>query len=227
MFIRRTTTRNRHNGESYYTYRLVHSKRCGTKVRQVTLLNLGRHFDIAKKHWPTLCARLEQLLSAETPLFKVECSARVEKTAAQIAQQLLVQQRLPQSEDASAASDEGDAVPDIQSVDVSSLQSTCPRSVGVEHLGLWAMAQVDFAGILTELGFNSVQCSAAMGSIIGRMARPASENATWDWLCQYSALGELLDVDYSFGSKARLYRASDLLLQHRSAIESRLFARLQ
>ncbi|WP_183734271.1 IS1634 family transposase, partial [Desulfurispira natronophila] len=97
----------------------------------------------------------------------------------------------------------------------------------VEHLSLWAMAQVDFSGILRDLGFNSAQRSAAIGSIVGRMARPASEHATYQWLCQHSALGELLDVDYSFGSNAWLYRISDRLLRHREAIESKLFERLQ
>jgi hypothetical protein len=47
MFIRRTATRNTTTGESYTTFRLVRSERIGRKVRQVTLLNLGRHFAVA------------------------------------------------------------------------------------------------------------------------------------------------------------------------------------
>ena len=39
MFIRRAPT-----GEAYHTYRLVESRRVDGKVRQFTLLNLGRHF---------------------------------------------------------------------------------------------------------------------------------------------------------------------------------------
>ena len=69
MYIRRTKTRNTSTGGSYDSHRLVESKRQGTKVRQVTLLNLGRHFRIAQEHRPTLCARVEQLLGAQEALF--------------------------------------------------------------------------------------------------------------------------------------------------------------
>lgn len=49
MFIRTTPTRNSATGETYITHRLVESRRAGDKVRQVTLLNLGRHFPLAKE----------------------------------------------------------------------------------------------------------------------------------------------------------------------------------
>jgi hypothetical protein len=42
MFIRTTPTRNSTTGETYITHRLVETRRVGGKVRQVTLLNLGR-----------------------------------------------------------------------------------------------------------------------------------------------------------------------------------------
>jgi hypothetical protein len=58
MFIRRTITRRAASGETYHTYRLVESRREGDRVRQTTLLNLGRHFDLPEAHWPSLCARL-------------------------------------------------------------------------------------------------------------------------------------------------------------------------
>jgi hypothetical protein len=48
MFVRKTQTRNKSTAESYFTYRLVASERSGKQVRQVTLLNLGRHFDLPR-----------------------------------------------------------------------------------------------------------------------------------------------------------------------------------
>ena len=44
MFIRRTQTRSTPSGQTYFTHRLVRSHRLSGKVRQQTLLNLGRHF---------------------------------------------------------------------------------------------------------------------------------------------------------------------------------------
>ena len=44
MFIRCTETRDRVSGEPDVTFRLVHSARVGSAIRQTTLLNLGSHF---------------------------------------------------------------------------------------------------------------------------------------------------------------------------------------
>ena len=75
MYIRRTTTRSTVQGESYYSHRLVRSERVGTKVRQRTLLNLGRHFEVAQEQWPQLCARLDQLLSPQSGLLPIELNS--------------------------------------------------------------------------------------------------------------------------------------------------------
>ena len=63
MYIRRTQTRSNATGEPYFTYRLVRSERIGGKVKQVTLLNLGRHFAVDQSLWPALCVRIDELLA--------------------------------------------------------------------------------------------------------------------------------------------------------------------
>ncbi len=68
MFVRRTKTRQT-DGASYHTHRLVRSERDGRRVRQRTLLNLGRHFDIDRERWPPLCQRVEAALAGQTDLF--------------------------------------------------------------------------------------------------------------------------------------------------------------
>ena len=60
-FIRCTPTRNRHFGQPYLTYRLVHSARVGSSVKQSTRLNLGSHFDLPQDQWAALAARIDQL----------------------------------------------------------------------------------------------------------------------------------------------------------------------
>ena len=104
-----------------------------------------------------------------------------------------------------------------------SLQLVRPRTVGVEHVALWAMQQVGLRALLAQLGLNSRQQAAAMGSIIGRLAAPGSERATHRWLRDTSALGDLLQVDFENYSLMQLYRASDALMAHREAIEAHLF----
>ncbi len=86
------------------------------------------------------------------------------------------------------------------------------------------MRQLRPPSLLEELGLSGAQRAAVLGSLVGRMAAPASERAAWHWLRQRSALGELLGCDCAMGRNA-LQRASDRLLRHRDTIETRLFQR--
>ena len=61
--------------------------------------------------------------------------------------------------------------------------------------------------------------------IVGRLAKPASERATYTWLCNESGLGECLGGSFQRISLMHLYRASDQLIKHRDAIESRVFTK--
>ena len=212
MFIRRAKIRTSERGEVYYSYRLVRSERSGDRVRQHTLLNLGSNFPLERQHWPVLCARVQQLLDRQGGLVPLTCPEEVERHAQRIAAQLL--HRAPP-----AAVER----PDLQTVDVSTLELLRPRSVGVEAVGLWAMEQLGVEALLERLGFNATQRALALATIIARMAQPGSERASWRWLCERSALGELLGVDFERMSMMRLYRASAALLAQRVAVEAQLF----
>ena len=247
MFIRKTTTRNESANESYFTFRLVASERTGDQVRQITLLNLGRHFDLPQPDWPRLCARIEALLAGQ-PDMLAEPEA-IETLAQRFAARLITGQPGPGEPAAappSPAPESAQPAPPAPStaattpapiyaeVDVASLQLTRPRAVGVEAAGLAAMDWLGIDQILADLAFNGVQLEAVAGLLIGRMlapakagAAPGSEIATWRWLRERSALGELLDVDFEATPPIRLYRTSDLLVRHRDKIEAALFTNIQ
>ena len=216
MFIRRSQTRRTEDGQPYFSHRLVRSERIGNAVRQRTLLNLGRHFDIPQAQWPLLCSRLDDILAGQTPLV-ADCPTAVEHEAQRIAAQLVARGTLVQEPAAGPT--------DVQPVDVDSLRLVRPRSVGVEQVGLWALEQVGLPALLTELGVNGALRTAAVGAVVGRLAQPASERATHRWLQTRSGLGELLGVDFETVSPMQLYRASDALVKHREAIEAHLFDR--
>ena len=216
VFIRRTQTRRTQDGKPYFSHRLVHSERVGDAVRQRTLLNLGRHFDIPQAQWPQLCARIDDILAGQAPLV-ADCPHAVEHEAQRIASQLVV--RGPQVSGAAPGPT------DVQPLDVDSLRLVRPRSVGVEQLGLWALDQLGLPALLADLGVNGALRAAAAGVIVGRLAHPASERATHRWLQERSGLGELLGVDFETVGAMQLYRASDALVKHREAIEAHLFDR--
>ena len=231
MFIRRARTRNKATGEAYFTYRIVASHRTGKQVRQVTLLNLGRHFDLPQADWPRLCARIEALVTAQPGLLAE--AKPIEALAQRYAARLTADRpavraaRPSHATGAGAPAAAAEPPADFAEVDVASLQLTRPRSVGVEAVGLAAIGWLGLDPILQSLGFNAVQRAAVTANLIGRMGAPGSELATWQWLRHRSALGELLDTDFESMPLVRLYRVSDLLLRHRDAIEAALFSRIR
>ncbi len=218
MFIRQTKTTTSAAGKSYYTFRLVTSERIGSKVRQRTILNLGRNFLLPREQWPQLCTRIEEILSGQTTLLTL--AVEIEELAQRYAAQLIVSLK-PVGQEA-----EEELRADYQEVDIDSLELVRPRSIGIEHIGLEALKLLQFPEILDAAGLNGVQQAMAIGSVIGRMAEPGSELATWQWLTEKSGLGELLDVHYEAMSAMRLYRVSDLLVRHRQTIEKALFSRI-
>lgn len=225
MFIRQTATSNKLSGESYTTYRLVSSERIGKRVRQITLLNLGRHFGVPRDEWPRLCTRIDAILSGQASLLAELVPVPIEALAQRYAARLIAAR--PKSEPngqitpAAAA-----AEPIYAEVAIDTVQLTRPRSVGVEQVGLAAMSWLGLDEVLISYGFNAAQRAVVAGSIIGRMAAPGSEAATWRWLTERSGLGELLDVDFESMSVMRLYRASDLLVRYRERLESTVFSRV-
>jgi hypothetical protein len=229
MFIRRARTRNKATNEAYFTHRLVVSRRTGRQVRQVTLLNLGRHFDLPRPDWPRLCTRIEALLAARPGLLAE--AKPIETLAQRYAARLTVREAIPRtdpprSQGPNAATPSSPA--DFAEVDIASLQLTRPRSVGIEAVGLaaigWTGLTLDplfaaqackaSASIACPCGGGGVQRAAVAASLIGRMAAPGSELSTWQWVRSRSALGELLDTDFESMPLVRLYRVSDLLRRH-------------
>lgn len=217
MFIRKTKTKTLEDGEAYFTYRLVESVREGAQVKQRTLLNLGADFTIEPQHWPLLTARIEQLLQ-DTPARQAELFALADETgqlletAAQRYSRLLLH-KMAQPVDPAARA------PDYQRVDINRVDAVEARSIGAETLALHAVDQLQLDQKLTALGFNGVDRAAALGSIIGRMVSPGSELHTLEWLQSHTALGELLDHDFGDTSLTRLYKVSDQLLKHQTALE--------
>ena len=132
MYIRRTHTNNSATGERYFTYRLVKSERVGGCTRQSTLLNLGRHFAIEQDFWPTLCARVDEIMGCQLTLLPIDCPLAVEREAQRIAALLLARRGVtvtspePASKTASPAAD----APSVTNA------SAAPTAVSYTHLTL-------------------------------------------------------------------------------------------
>jgi len=217
MFIRRTRTSNARTGEAYFTYRLVEAVREGKTVRQRTLLNLGSQFDVPQGDWAVLAARISELLHGQGALMTAKPA--IEALAQRYAAQIIGRQTL-QPQPVGVQPEPAERFHDI---DVGTLELVRPRSVGVEHAAFTTLRALGFEEKLAELGFNRPQIAAAVGNVVGRITAPASELATYDWLQNRTALGELIDYDYEKMDLQQIYRSADMLLRHRDVIEQHIF----
>jgi len=218
MFIRRTQTRNGKTGEEYFTFRLVETVRVGGAVKQRTLLNLGAHFDLPQAEWAALAGRIDELLHGQASLVAV--SPAVEALAQRYTAHLVA---VPGRQVAASAGQAGADQDRFHEVDLDSLEFVRPRSVGVEHAALTTLHELGIDTKLAELGLTKPQIAAVLGNIVGRMAAPASELATFAWLQHRTALGELIGYDYQGLELQQLYRSADTLLKHRAALEAHIF----
>ena len=215
MYIRRTSIKSRKDGNQYYTYRLVESKRTGKSVRQHTILNLGVDFSLPREQWPDLIRRIEEILSGQQSLFIV--GRNIEKIAQQCTSRIVLQQQ-----------DVNKPVGvDHREVNLDSIEMSRTRSVGCEHISLESLRFLNLDKILKDIGFNGAQTAAAIGTIIGRACAPGSELATHKWLQERSSLGELLDYDFEKLSLYGMYKVSDQLLSKKKSIEKQLYEQEQ
>ena len=208
MFIRKTKTRT-HNACDYFSYRLVESVRVGEQVRQRTLVNLGAGFDVPREQWPELIAAIEATVSPTASLF--EFPPYIAEHAERIAEQLHTHHAHSSA--------------DVRRVDINTMRHINVRSVGGESVAVHALDVLGMESLLESLGIGPRQRKLALAQIAARMLHPASELETFRWLSHDSALCERIGVPPTQLRLGRLYRAADVLLRNRKAIETALYER--
>ncbi len=184
MFLRRTKVGSSPAGP-VYTVRLCQLVRSGSKVRQVTLLNLGVHFDIPQQRWKELAAIISALDQGRKPRFDPdpELPGRAEEIARRLRRRRLTAADSPGAE--------------VATIDVDSIELATTRSVGGERLALAALGELGFADILMAAGLARRQAALATSLIVARMLHLSSEREARHWLAKRSAVWELLGLDAS------------------------------
>ena len=232
MFIRKANTRTSKSGTTYYTHRLCHNTRTGDSVRQEILLNLGTYFNVKQEYWQSLCTRIKVLWSRQTEMgFAASLPIHVEATAQWIVAKLFKKSkekvkereeaRKKQEKKAKAQQKQEPEAP-WPSVDPAQ-DPSASRTVGVEHVSLWAIEKLELDTLLQSLGLTPAMQKTVLGQIVGRMAAPSNDRDTHHWLANKSGLGEFLGYNFANQSSRQLYRASDVLHKHWPTIEDHLF----
>jgi transposase len=221
MFIRSTSTTKKN--KTYLTYKLVESRRVDGAPRQRTLLNLGADFDLPRDEWKPLADRIEEILRNVDPL--LEPTPEIEALAQRYAKVIIEKFGKNHLNDDSSLMPETSSNSNFETVDVNSMEHRDSRTIGAEALVWQAALDIQLPELLDELGFNKPQKAAALGNIIGRAVHPGSELRTHAWLQNNSAIGELIEYDFSNMGLNQLYRTSDLLNKNKDLIEDKLRSR--
>lgn len=218
MYIRKTKTRSINN-TNHFTYRLVESRRDPVgKVKQHTLLNLGAHYGIVEESdLPLLSQRIENIITGQQSLLPL--TDNLETEAQRIANLVIKKHAKPLIYD-----DKKDQA-QYREVDIDTIEHSDIKTVGSEHLAYETAKKINLIRILSECGLSEKEINSAMATIIGRLIAPGSEVSTVKYLRNNSALDEILATDFSNLHKNKLYKISDLLLKHQSAIEQKLYSK--
>ena len=210
MFIRTVYKKNKSGSTKYEYQQLVESIRTEKGVRQKLLLSLGR-VPLSKEMWPGLAKRIEAIVQGQKSFIQVE--PEVEKLAQKFARQFIEKHAVEHEPTA------------FETVDIKSLENHRVRRIGGEYLGATFFKELHLPQCLKACGLSKRQIEIAMLLVIGRLVHPGSERRLHRWAQHFSGLDELIGTDFSHLSLNSLYKATDVLYEHKDNIEAHLRAR--
>lgn len=214
MYIKKVTKRNKDSDTIYEYLHLVENVRTPEGPRQRLILNLGK-LDIAPDLYKELANCIDGILHGQPALFSP--IPKIEQLA-----KLAVQEIISKTSKHEPATEEGCS--EFIEVNVASVEASEIRTIGSEHVCHSIWQELGLSEKLLELGISPHVIPTLEMLVIGRLVSPGSELHTYTWAQKISAIYELTGSPLK-PSLSSLYRAGDLLLQHKDALESHLSTR--
>ncbi len=204
MYIRKT--RRQFKGKTYLNHLLVESVQTPHGPRQRTICSLGSLEPAPAEHWLGLAHKIESALEGQASLGSV--AAEVERLS----------RRAVRGKKSTAASDS------TVTIEVDQVEIEEAREAGPVHVGHQMWRQLGLDAILGRAGLSPRVCTLTEAMTLNRLICPRSEHAMPDWI-RRTALGELLEEDFSTLGDEALYRNLDRLHPQREGIERELAER--
>jgi len=216
MYIKKVRKSHPNSKKIYEYLHLVENIRTDRGPRQRLILNLGS-LNIQPDRYKELANCIESLLAGQEQLFSMD--SQIEKYARKAVRDILA--KGSQEETTAQAKSSIDTEEDYQNINVSSLEATESRSVGVEYVchQIWKELGLNNALLSTKISSQLLPLLEAL--VVGRLVSPGSERHTWEWAENRSSIYELTGNPIR-ASLNSMYRASDILFDNKHAIESYL-----
>ena len=203
MYIRKST--RTYKRKTYTNHLLVESVQTAKGPRQRTICSLGSLEPAPAEDWLGLAHKLQSALQGQESLSgsSTEIQEWVEKA---------------RNKKKSTGSD-GDR--STVTVEPDRVQVEQAREAGPVHVGHQLWGQLGMNRILQEAGLSTRACRLTEVMTLNRLICPSSEHAMPDWI-RRTALGDILQEDFSELEDEALYRNLDRLHPNREAIERAL-----
>jgi len=204
MYIRRT--QREYKGKTYTNHLLVESVQTPQGPRQRTICSLGSLEPAPAADWLGLAHKLQSALAGQAALGRIP--AEIERLSRRAARG-----KEPSASWASTIT-----------LEVEQVEIEEAREAGPVHVGHQIWRQLGLDAILGRASLSPRACTLTEAMTLNRLICPRSEDAMPDWI-RRTALGEILEEDFSALADEALYRNLDRLHPQREGLERELAER--
>jgi hypothetical protein len=203
MYIRKSN--RKYKRKTYTNYLLVESLQTPKGPRQHIICSLGSLAPAPREEWLALAHKLEAALRGQLALGASQ--AEIEKIVAK------VRRKRKRAYFTNPSS--------IIEVDSDQVDTELAREAGPAHVGHQIWRQLKLDDILRHAELSDRARSVTEAMTLNRLIYPLSEHAMPDWI-RRTALGDILNEDFSELEDESLYRNLDRLHPKRELIEREL-----
>jgi len=221
MYIRQVRKNNKNSEKSYIYFRLVHGYKIGNKVRQQTLLNLGKLEGLATFLHKELADRIEMLLTGATPMFYT-INDDIEQLAQQFTSEIQSKGLFPSKKRKASIGISPNT--NYEEINLETIEEEESRELGGEWLCKQAFDRLGLSKLLVKAGMNEVQIGIAQMLLTAKLIHPSSELETERWLKENSGAMELYGEEEYSTTRYRLYQAATMLYKEKDLIEKELYS---
>jgi transposase len=204
MYIRKST--RTYKGKTYTNHLLVESVQTAKGPRQRTICSLGSLEPAPAEDWRGLAHKLQAALQGQESLSG--SSSKIQKW-------------VEKARNKTKSPVRSDGERSTVTVEPDQVRIERAREAGPVHVGHQLWGQLGMNRILQEAGLSTRACRLTEVMTLNRLICPSSEHAMPDWI-RRTALGDILQQDFSELEDEALYRNLDRLHPNREAIERAL-----